>query len=119
MKIVSISVYAAKSKRKNAKRECKIYQCFPDSTERKRRFTNDDMIDIQRWIGTQLDKGYEYFQVVVEDGTTLSGDNSTPVCIVMCPESHIPLNGYIAAVHVINYMNLYNHALASNYTSRV
>ena len=74
------------------------------------------MTDVQRWLGLQLDNGYTYFQVVVEDGTSLAGDG-TPLIICMYPELIIPLHMYKAATLAINYMNLYNHALASNYTS--
>ena len=47
MKSITITVYALKSTRKNAKANCKSYYAYPDSEKLKKSFTNSDYADLQ------------------------------------------------------------------------
>ena len=69
MKCVSITVYALKSQRKNAKCESKEYSIYPDGRKLKHAFTSGDFSDLQQWCTYMADEiGYPFFQFTVSDG---------------------------------------------------
>lgn len=81
MKSITITVFALKSTRRNAKANFKSYHAFPDSLKLKKSFTNDDYADLQEWCLYQIEHfGYKYFQFTVSDGTDVLS-NGDPIFI--------------------------------------
>lgn len=110
MKSITITVYALKSTRKNAKANCKSYYAYPDSEKLKKSFTNSDYADLQEWCLYQIEKyGYKYFQFTVSDGTdTLS--NGDPIFIFTHEfrDGKPYENEYCFCTSVKRFMDLYN-----------
>ena len=113
MKYVTIEVYALRSKRNNAKAEKISFSCYPNNMEN-RRFTRKQKTDIQQWLMSKLESKYNYFQFIIKDGTfTLS--NGKAIERIMHDFTPEPLNAMQAATLILDFMDLYNHALANNY----
>lgn len=69
MRVISIDIYALKNKNDDRKEVWLHSVCYPEWTDPLvcRKFTEDHISVIKRWLSERIEKGYPYFQLIVLD----------------------------------------------------